>query len=79
MVGRGLATLTPTTEPRDDRCHSLPYGDVLFALWTNGAAVDDNPGVTANLTFPDLSAQKVEGIDVLNGFEQELVTSNRFA
>ena len=38
-------------------------------------AVDDDPGIEATLTIPDLSAKKVVGIDVLNGFEQELVTS----
>ena len=49
--------------------------DKLLALWTHGAAVDDGSGVEATLTIPDFSAQKVMGIDVLNGFEQELVTS----
>lgn len=38
-------------------------------------AVDDDPGQEANLTITDLSPQKVVGIDVLNGLEQELVTS----
>jgi len=42
-------------------------------LWTNGELVEDDPGVNATLTFPNLSAQKVIGIDVLNGFEQELI------
>jgi len=53
---------------------SLSNGDRLFTLWTNGAAVDDDPGVSTTLIFPDLSAKKVMGIDVLNGFEQELIT-----
>lgn len=52
----------------------LPNGDKLFALWTNGTAVDDDPGVNTTLTFPGLSARKVVGLDVLNGFEQELIT-----
>ena len=52
---------------------SLPNGDHLFALWTNGTAVDDDPGISATLTFPGTSAQKVIGIDVLHGFEQELI------
>jgi hypothetical protein len=52
---------------------SLPNGDMLLALWTNGVAVDEDPGVSATLTFPGYSAQKVIGIDVLNGFEQELI------
>ncbi|GAG47462.1 unnamed protein product, partial [marine sediment metagenome] len=46
----------------------------LFALWTNGTAVDNDPGVNTTLTFPGLSVRKVVGLDVLNGFEQELVT-----
>jgi len=53
---------------------SLPNGDKLFALWTDGVAVDYDPGVPATLTFPGASAQKVIGIDVLHGFEQELIT-----
>jgi hypothetical protein len=53
---------------------TLPNGDALFALWTNGAAVDDYPDVRASLAFPGLSALKVVGIDVLNGVEQELIT-----
>ena len=54
---------------------SLANGDKLLALWTDGVAVDDDPGIDATLTFPGFSAQKVVGIDALNGFEQELVTS----
>lgn len=53
---------------------TLPNGDTLFALWTDGVAVDDDPGVRTTLTFPGLSAQEVIGIDVLNGFEQEMIT-----
>ena len=55
---------------------ALLNGDKLFALWTDGAAVDDDPGVRPTLTFPDLSASEVTGIDVLDGFEQELVAEN---
>jgi len=55
---------------------SLPNGDRLFALWTDGVAVDDDPGVPSTLTFPGTSAQKVIGIDVLHGFEQELIIEN---
>ena len=53
---------------------SLPNGDKLLALWTDGIAVDDDPGVTATLTVPGVSAQRVIAIDVLNAIEQELVT-----
>ena len=54
---------------------SLPNGDQLVALWTDGVAVEEDPGVPATLTLPGLSAQKVVGIDVLNGFEQQIITS----
>ncbi len=54
---------------------SLSNGDRLFALWTDGIAVDYDPGIEATLTLPGFSAQKVVGIDVLNGFEQELITN----
>jgi hypothetical protein len=52
---------------------SRTSGDRLFAVWTNGVAVEDDPGISATLTFPGTSAQKVIGIDVLHGFEQELI------
>jgi len=52
----------------------LPNGDRLLAVWTDGPAVEDDPGVKTNLTFPGLSAGSVTGIDVLNGFEQEMIT-----
>ena len=47
-------------------------GDKSLALWTNGAAVDDDPGVNTTLTFTGLSADRVTGIDVVQGFEQGL-------
>jgi len=52
-----------------------PNGETLLALWTNGAAVDYNPGVIATLTFPGVSASRVTSIDVIDqaGFEQELI------
>jgi len=53
---------------------SLSNGDKLLAVWTDGPAVDDDPGASATLTFPASSAERVAGIDVLNGFEQELFT-----
>ena len=53
---------------------SLPNGDRLIALWTDGVAVDADPGVEATLLLPGFSSQKVTGIDVLNNFEQQMVT-----
>ena len=54
---------------------SLPNGDKLIALWTDGVAMDEDPGAKATLTIPNFSAEEVVGIDVLYGFEQELITS----
>jgi len=53
---------------------SLPGGEKMVALWTDGVAVDNDPGVPATLVFRDFSAQRMTGIDVLSGFHQELVT-----
>jgi len=50
-----------------------PNGDRLLAVWTDGIAVDDDAGRPATVTFPGLAAGAVTGIDVLHGFEQELV------
>jgi hypothetical protein len=54
---------------------SLPNGDYLFALWTDGVAVEDDPGIKATLTLPNFSAGKVVGYDVLYGFEQQIITN----
>jgi hypothetical protein len=55
---------------------SLPNGDKLIALWNDGVAVDDDPGVPSVVTISDYPNWKATGIDILNGFEQELITSN---
>jgi hypothetical protein len=53
---------------------TLPNGDALLALWTDGLAVDDLAGVTADITFEG-SADAVVGLDALAGFQQELIAS----
>ncbi len=52
-----------------------PNGDKSLALWTNGEAVDYDPGITTTLIFPGVSASRVTGIDAVDrsGFEQELI------
>ena len=78
MAGTTPTSLTVNIESEATNIMSygfiLPNGEKLFALWTDGAAVEDDPGVQTTLTFPGLSAQEVTGIDVLNGFEQEMIT-----
>lgn len=53
---------------------SLPDSGRMIALWTDGVAVDNDPGIPATLTLPGLSDQRMTGIDVLNGFQQEIIT-----
>ncbi|MCJ7433431.1 MAG: hypothetical protein MUO77_08095, partial [Anaerolineales bacterium] len=69
-------TLSLASEAANVRHYAfvLPNGDRLVALWTNDEAVEDDPGVSATLTIPGSSAQRVIGVDVFNGFEQELIT-----
>jgi hypothetical protein len=52
---------------------TLPAGDKLVALWTNGIAVEEDSGIETQVTIPGLSASKVVGMDILYGFEQELI------
>jgi len=54
---------------------ALPNDDYLVAVWSDGVAADYDPGVPATLTFPGLSDTTVTGIDVLQGYEQELIAS----
>ena len=55
---------------------SLPNGDELLALWTDGIAVDDDPGVSSAVIFSSNNYQKVVAIDILNSFQQELIASD---
>ena len=54
---------------------SLPNGDRLIALWTNGVAVDEDPGVRADLRLRGLSVNSVVGVDIRNETEHEILTS----
>jgi hypothetical protein len=53
---------------------SLPDGDRMLAVWTNGIAVNHDPGVAATLIFSGSPATGALGIDVLGGFQQQLIT-----
>ena len=63
-------------EPSDTMTYAfiMPNGDFMFALWTDGVATDDNSSITTKLTFPGISDQKAIGMNVLYGFQQELIT-----
>ena len=53
---------------------NLPDGGRMFALWIDNIAVDGFPGVETRLAFVGLPDLRVVGVDVLHGFEQELIT-----
>jgi hypothetical protein len=55
---------------------SLPNGEALIASWTDGVAVDDDPGVKSSLVLQGCTGRTATGIDVLYGFEQGLASSN---
>ena len=51
-----------------------PSGDRILAIWRNVVAQDDDSStVFSTITIPGLTASTVTGIDVLHGFEQELI------
>ena len=52
---------------------STVEGDRLIAVWTNGVAVDHDPGIEAAITIPGFTASDVSAIDLLNNLEQELL------
>ena len=51
-------------------------GSKLVAIWTDGVAVDDDPGIPSTIIIPDFAGWNATGIDILNGFERELVTND---
>ncbi len=60
-------------EPTSYCAFRCPNGDRILAVWTDGIAQNEDPGVPATIKFPGLAAGTVTGIDVLHGFEQDLV------
>jgi len=56
---------------------SLGNGDYLVALWTDGVAVDDDPGTPSVVTIPGYSDWKATGIDVLSSFKQQMITTSK--
>lgn len=48
-------------------------GSMLVAIWNDGPAADEDPGVPSTISIPGFANWQATGIDVLNGFEQELI------
>jgi len=55
---------------------SLSNGDKMLAVWNDEPAVDFDPGISTTLVIPGFAGWNATAIDVLNGFEQELMTSS---
>lgn len=55
---------------------SLPNGDILTAVWIDETAADEDAGVEVELTIRDFTDQDVTGIDILEGYKQDIITSN---
>ena len=56
----------------DNYNFDLPDGVLLAAVWLPGKSRDNHSGVKTDITIKNVSAKKVVGIELLNGFEQEL-------
>jgi hypothetical protein len=55
---------------------SLSNGDKMLAVWNDEPAVDFDPGISTTLVIPGFAGWNAIAIDVLNSFEQELMTSS---
>lgn len=51
---------------------TLPNGERLLAIWTDGRATDGDVSIPATITFAGRASAEVTGIDVLHGVEQTL-------
>lgn len=56
---------------------SLSNGDKMLAVWNDGPAVDFDPGIPTTLVIPGFVGWNATAIDVLNGFEQALITRGK--
>lgn len=54
----------------------MPDGDTLFGLWTDGVAGEGDTGFELDLRFVGLSGRKASVLNVLYGFEQQLITAD---
>jgi len=80
MVGAETTSLPLTVETEATKftsyAFSLPNSDQMIALWTDGVAVDHYAGIPSKLVIPGFAGWNATAIDVLNGLEQELISSN---
>ena len=79
MPGNEPASISVIIETEDlnvsNYGFALPNGDRLLALWNDGIAADYDPGTPSTIVLPGRAGQIAIGIDVLYGYEQELVVT----
>jgi len=56
---------------------TAPNGGHVVILWQDVEPVAEDPGVPVTVTLAGLAGQWATGVDVLNGFEQRLMTSDQ--
>jgi hypothetical protein len=50
---------------------ALPNGEYLVAIWTDGEAVEYDPGISTTVIFPGLGNRMVTGLDILLGSSED--------
>lgn len=53
---------------------SMPDGNRVLAIWNDGVAIDSDAGIPSTIIISDLAGWTATGIDVLHGYEQQLIT-----
>ncbi len=53
---------------------ALPNDSFLVALWNDGIAVDEDPGVNASVELPGFGGYVATGLDPLHSIQQSLIT-----
>lgn len=80
MAGATAASLPVTIEgaATDIKQYgfTIQNGGHMVALWRDVEPVADDPGVPVTITLAGFAGQWSTGVDVLNGFEQRLITSD---
>jgi hypothetical protein len=79
MSGASPADLSVTIEGNAEQVQRysflvLPGGDRLLAVWRDGKAVDEDPGVPVSVIISGVSAKRIVAFDVFHSIQQPLVT-----
>jgi hypothetical protein len=80
FAGASAETFTVDTQTTAENVKVFTFtrtdGSKLVAIGTDGVAVENDPGVVSSLRIPGFAGSNASGIDILNNYEQELITSS---